>query len=574
MLQIQHLQIVFINQILSWNCAEATSFDVYFGTETTPVFVQNQTEFSYNPGILEYNTTYYWKIISKNEHGSATGCEIWNFTTGNNAEYCMPYSDCEYLLDELESFYMEDLVHDNSSCSDDYGVYGYGDFTESGYTTDLVQGVSITWTADHAGQSALAIWIDFNDDGVFNATDEFVYHTELVNGNFVHITTDNFTLPADCQLGTHRLRVRSIADVAYFIGEWACQDFTYGETHDYIITIVEATEVPQCAVNPTPENGATEQYLNIELSWEASLATSYDVYFGTTELNYIGEIYEMTYTPEILEPNTTYQWKIIPRNNVGNATGCDTWNFTTGEDLNYCDSYLYTGDSYSDPCDWRDYIEALSISDLELTDLSCINEYGAIDYTDMTINFERGDTYTWTASFGLEHQYIAFWVDSNNNGNFEEDELLYTSEVFIPGTSITDELTIPITTAIGEHRLRVRLRGGGPNPILPSDACTIFMYGQTYDFTANISGIVNISDITENINIYPNPASNFVTIETGSNIENIYIYNTVGQIVSVSKLQNFKTSKIEIDVSNLQSGIYFLNIETENGSFVKQLIIQ
>ena len=121
--------------------------------------------------------------------------------------------------------------------------------------------------------------------------------------------------------------------------------------------------------------------------------------------------------------------------------------------------------------------------------------------------------------------------------------------------------------------MRVRLRSG-TDPMTGVDACTLFNYGETHDYTANITGNVNINEISENINVYPNPATNFINIESESNIENIVIFNITGQIVSISKLQNFKTSKIEIDVSNLQTGIYFLNIETENGNFVKKLIIQ
>jgi hypothetical protein len=66
---------------LSWNtAANATSYDVYFGTGANPTFVTNTTNTSYSP-TLALATTYYWKIIAKNAVGEATNCGTRSFTT-------------------------------------------------------------------------------------------------------------------------------------------------------------------------------------------------------------------------------------------------------------------------------------------------------------------------------------------------------------------------------------------------------------------------------------------------------------------------------------------------------------
>ncbi|MFC1763486.1 CARDB domain-containing protein [Planctomycetota bacterium] len=69
---------------LSWsNGGHATSYDIYFGTDSTPDSGEskgNQSGRTYNPGTLQYNTTYYWRIDAKNAQGTTTGA-IWNFTT-------------------------------------------------------------------------------------------------------------------------------------------------------------------------------------------------------------------------------------------------------------------------------------------------------------------------------------------------------------------------------------------------------------------------------------------------------------------------------------------------------------
>jgi len=80
------------NQTLSWNSVStATSYDVYFGTNSSPPLVTNQTGTTYNPGTLNYSTTYYWRIVPKNSNGSATGCSTWSFTTVSPGCLNAPY---------------------------------------------------------------------------------------------------------------------------------------------------------------------------------------------------------------------------------------------------------------------------------------------------------------------------------------------------------------------------------------------------------------------------------------------------------------------------------------------------
>ncbi|UAY52775.1 T9SS type A sorting domain-containing protein [Ferruginibacter albus] len=81
-------------------------------------------------------------------------------------------------------------------------------------------------------------------------------------------------------------------------------------------------------------------------------------------------------------------------------------------------------------------------------------------------------------------------------------------------------------------------------------------------------------DNTISLRLYPNPASNIVTIKAGSNFSNaqIKVLNSAGQMV-MQKLVN-GTNIISIPVTGLQSGSYFINVLEENGyktrlSFIK-----
>lgn len=72
---------VYILPELRWTPgAETTSHDVYFGTTNPPPFVGNKEDSIYLPGILEYNTTYYWQVNEVNDSGTTVG-DIWYFTT-------------------------------------------------------------------------------------------------------------------------------------------------------------------------------------------------------------------------------------------------------------------------------------------------------------------------------------------------------------------------------------------------------------------------------------------------------------------------------------------------------------
>jgi parallel beta-helix repeat protein len=70
-----------INTDLSWIAGSgATSHDVYFGTNNPPPFVRNQTSTTFDPTVMAYSTTYYWRIDEVSDFGITTG-DIWRFTT-------------------------------------------------------------------------------------------------------------------------------------------------------------------------------------------------------------------------------------------------------------------------------------------------------------------------------------------------------------------------------------------------------------------------------------------------------------------------------------------------------------
>lgn len=86
-----------ITAFLQWNATDpdddALRFDVYLGTTTSPPLVsRNQTQFLYQPSKLDYETTYYWKIVVWDEHNQSAESELWQFTTLANVPPHIPSS--------------------------------------------------------------------------------------------------------------------------------------------------------------------------------------------------------------------------------------------------------------------------------------------------------------------------------------------------------------------------------------------------------------------------------------------------------------------------------------------------
>ncbi|RLD57968.1 MAG: hypothetical protein DRJ01_13185, partial [Bacteroidetes bacterium] len=76
--------------------------------------------------------------------------------------------------------------------------------------------------------------------------------------------------------------------------------------------------------------------------------------------------------------------------------------------------------------------------------------------------------------------------------------------------------------------------------------------------------------INTNISIYPNPAKNYIKINTDNlNIETCKIVDVNGKTI---KQQAINSSKLKIEIADLPKGIYFLNLRTKNNTVTKKFI--
>ena len=79
-----------------------------------------------------------------------------------------------------------------------------------------------------------------------------------------------------------------------------------------------------------------------------------------------------------------------------------------------------------------------------------------------------------------------------------------------------------------------------------------------------------IEEVTSSVNMYPNPVSDKFYIETEVEIEEVVVYDVFGrhQVTETPSRQG----GLVVDVTNLNSGVYFVKIVTSEGEIVKRFI--
>ncbi len=227
---------------------------------------------------------------------------------------------------------------------------------------------------------------------------------------------------------------------------------------------------------------------------------------------------------------------------------------------------------------------------------------GYTDYTGTvaTVNMARGSSYT--PSFVLYHEILTsgfsdmlnlrIWIDYNVDGDFDdagEQVLSQTSPQLITasGTVFTGSaFIIPTGATLGVTRMRVfsdMLVSDGHDTPIPcgylTSTNTLGQHGETEDYSVTIttpSAINSLEDAFDNLNVYPNPTNNSIILnfanETPTEIIDITIYSIDGSLVkSLSSVQT--KEKLTIDLSDLESGQYFIKINSNSSVITKKITL-
>ncbi|NND62871.1 MAG: T9SS type A sorting domain-containing protein [Flavobacteriaceae bacterium] len=210
---------------------------------------------------------------------SNTGNDTATKTVTNGTVYCMPSGDCAGFNDGVTMLQLA-----NQDIAVECGAGGYADNTSIVFDFDLsnnpFQGVVQMGFAD----SAFAIWIDFNDDGIFAAdeliADEFVAAADTdfpFSVNFQNVTT--------VATGMHRMRVRGedLDQDGDYLNP--CDDLEFGRTNDYTANITGSLGIDEVELADADLQIVTKP----NNQFDVSLITSFDKTASIWVINALGQ---------------------------------------------------------------------------------------------------------------------------------------------------------------------------------------------------------------------------------------------------------------------------------------------
>ena len=281
----------------------------------------------------------------------------------------------------------------------------------------------------------------------------------------------------------------------------------------------------------------------------------------------------------------------------------DTYSFTTTADLSELTDYVIvaatnlSGDanpSNDDAstqvtnflcqpetnCTLGDGLTLVSVEEINNPSGCETDGYG--DFTDLIANLAQGGTYDITLSTGYGDQYVKVWVDFNDDFTFSNNEVILNNFVIAPGSAAgnyteTASMTIPTNATLGQHRMRIKTNWDANVPV---DACEETTYGETEDYTANITDELGVNESFYNADfVISSQDQNYFDLSFKSpsytNDLPVYVMNNLGQTLAYYLLEYDGTGFSKtIDMSYVASGVYFIKIGSKSLNKVQRIIVK
>ena len=370
--------------------------------------------------------------------------------------------------------------------------------------------------------------------------------------------SENVSFPASMNGQTVKLRISALGNVFYAVKSVLVTAF--GTCDGSAPTGVVASNITtsSAVINWAPVTGATYivRYKKVtDTAWTTVSTTS------------------PTVTLSNLPDGTAYEVQVSAVCSGTPGAYSASANFTT-LGLTYC--AVVSGNGTDD-----------HIANVTLANVN--NTSGPSTYTDystnptLQANLVAGSTYTlsitrgWVASPAAPNMVTA-WIDFNRNGTFEDSEriLLVSNAATNTQNPVTATFTVPSNAVLGLG-LRMRIYDFYyqlPGYVISAPACgTINLYGEVEDYNVVVTGALGTSDLAgpkDGIQIYPNPATDFLNVTKVSDKATYKIYSATGQLVGNGNISNGR-----INVSSLVKGVYVISIEDKgkesfNSKFIKK----
>lgn len=557
--------------MVSWQVAQGIIYDIEYQPEEATVWTR-VTDCS-SPHLIQglsESAGYRVRIRSRCSNGSASDFSTSiNFkTTEKIITYCSSsaVSTSEFInhvqLSVLNTTLIDHLSGNN-------GGYALFDFAFKTLTGGISCNISIApgWTGA-ARNEAYMVWIDYNQDGVFDDTNELVFTRSITTDSPV---TGTFTVPSNIKTGVTRMRVSMKANGF----PSACESNFYGEVEDYLITLGEPVIDNEAPTAPENLAASNKTINSLELAWSASYdnigVSGYDVYMDgalkTTATNTNVSIAG-------LSAATSYSFYVKAKDAAGNiseqssAISATTLDFV----VNYCSSYGSAKNS--------EYINSVKVeSDI----INSGRDSGYGDYTSHTFSLLRSSnnitiTPGWDGK--IRNEAYSVWIDYNGDGDFDDAGELVFSQAKTSASSVTGSFAIPANVAARTTRMRVSIKFNSfPAP------CETNFNGEVEDYLVNIPPAVNgdgeiskksatigteVQELSlQEFKVYPNPANERLNmVFDGYEPTSVRIFNSLGMLVIERRIEN------SIDISNLTNGLYIIELLDEQNTLARTRFIK
>ncbi|MBX2949413.1 MAG: T9SS type A sorting domain-containing protein [Crocinitomicaceae bacterium] len=455
-------------------------------------------------------------------------------------------------------------INNTTTCSPN----GYGDYqimtanVTAGVGTPISVTVGDGWTTESVGA-----WIDYNGDEQF-AEDEFIYIGQG-SGNTI---TSSITLPANTPAGFYPIRFMVYAGL--ITADLGCynEPLDYGEFEDYTLNV---TAAPDCSTLPS---SITLTASSVSVCAGETIQLSMDYYPDAAGLSYqLQASSDGTNWNDMLSPTQSdnftvsvtgaIQYRVVLTcSENGQSVTSNIISITVKTPLEcMCIPVL--------DCTDDDVITNVDLPDLGFSNASACGVDGYTDYTSLSIPDIQAGASTAinvTVGSGFTSESVSVWIDYNDNGVFEPSEFTYIGTG--SGSVVNGTLTIPATSPLGEHMMRVRVAAvaaTGATDDLSCDEAQV--YGETEDYKINIIEELGIGSATlQNIFISPNPTNGAVVISAIPTASTIQVLDLTGRTISTTTVKADVESSI--DMSNLAPGTYHVLISNANGSLVKKVL--
>ncbi len=344
---------------------------------------------------------------------------------------------------------------------------------------------SITWGNATSYQEA-QVWIDFNNDGIFQTTEE-------VTGVLGYSTTSttsplsfNITIPAGAATGVHRMRVRGILELSGTYASSAHLDpclkqylatnplYNDGDEVDYTVLVQNE---PACSGTPiagtasvAPSSGGGSTPFTLSLTGY-TLATGLTFQWqsspdGTTWTNIIGAT-TVPYSFVGISSNTYFRCVVTCSGSSANSVST----LATFLPLPSCVTSAVVGTSWTGEAGETTYgagqfnipagYGGSSLSDVAIqAAIDPTSGYAARYGIIPTVNLQQSGVYPASVTQGTDGNYqeVQVWIDFNNDGIFQStEEVTPVSGYGAPSPDpITFNITIPAAAATGVHLMRMR----------------------------------------------------------------------------------------------------------------------